>query len=452
MEEVPINLTQQYNTAAPRYTSYPTVPYWDNENWQQSTWLNAIKLAGQPKQQAVSLYVHLPFCEEMCTYCGCHTRITKNHAVELPYIDLLIKEWDLYKRALNRPIHLKEIHLGGGTPTFFSATNLRHLIENLLEGVIVDPEPIFSFEAHPANTSFAHLSVLYELGFTRLSLGIQDFDPQVQAIIHRRQSPADVIRIVQDARYIGYRSINFDLIYGLPLQTKKGIVETAEIALAMKPDRISFYSYAHVPWVKPSQRKFSEKDLPQGEEKLALYLAVKERIKEAGYHDIGLDHFALPTDSLYHAYREGHLHRNFMGYSELQSELLIGLGVSSISDAGTAFSQNVKKMEEYQQLIEAGKLPLLKGHALTEEDLQLRKHILHIMCKGYTQWQRHDPMMEKIYPRLEPLEEDGLIDLSHQHLEVTPIGKSFLRNICMAFDERLHSGKDKEPFLFSKAI
>lgn len=449
-------MIRKYNVAAPRYTSYPTVPFWDQQAWSPKKWVDLVEeVHRESPNKEISLYIHLPFCESLCTYCGCNTRITKNHDVEAPYIDALLKEWALYKKHLGQDITLSDIHLGGGTPTFFNPENLARLIQGITKGCNISENAEFSFEAHPANTTKEHLATLYHLGFRRLSLGIQDFDPKVQEVINRKQSPADVIRVMHQARRIGFTSINFDLIYGLPLQSLFNIKDTINMALTMNPDRISFYSYAHVPWIKPGQRKFTELDLPDNEEKLRLYETGKKLILETGYEDIGMDHFALPTDGLSIAAKKGKLHRNFMGYTDRHSPLLIGLGVSSISDAWKGFAQNVKKVEDYIDLVSKGDIPVCKGHILTEQDLVLRQYILDIMCKGHTLLPKKNNEYASISKRLQPLVEDGMITIKHGLLLVSPLGKSFLRNICMAFDERWASQQEsdasKSP-IFSKSV
>ena len=250
-------LIDKYNVAAPRYTSYPTVPYWNKEPFDKQLWAKHVRSAFEVsnKKDGISVYIHLPFCENLCTYCGCNTRITKNHAVEQPYIEALLIEWAMYCHMFtDRPI-LREIHLGGGTPTFFSPENLKRLIKSILADADVHPEADFGFEGHPANTTYEHLKVLYELGFRRLSLGIQDFDPKVQFIINRIQTFEQVKEVTEQARQIGYTSINYDLIYGLPLQTIESLTDTVEKVNLLMPDRIAFYSYAHVPWIKPGQRR-----------------------------------------------------------------------------------------------------------------------------------------------------------------------------------------------------
>lgn len=446
-------LINKYNVAAPRYTSYPTVPFWENDNFKEQDWkIRVEENFKQSKNNGISIYVHLPYCESLCTYCGCNTRITKNHQVEDPYITSLLKEWEMYKNILgNENLKIAEIHLGGGTPTFFQAENLKRLIDGLLDGNDKTADASFSFEAHPANTTYDHLKTLYDLGFKRLSLGIQDFDEKVQFIINRHQTVEDVARVMDDARNIGYESINFDLIYGLPLQTAESVRMTIEHSLILNPDRISFYSYAHVPWIKPGQRRFTEHDLPVGEEKLNLYKLGKQMIQEAGFKDVGMDHFAKPDDALYIASTDGTLHRNFMGYADRYTPLLIGLGVSSISDAWTAFAQNVKTVEEYHKLINEGKLPVVKGHLLNEEDILVRQYILDMMCRGKVVLQENAAVNQGILDRLIPLMEDDLVIHDGKTIQITEVGKSFLRNVCMAFDVRLQRTKEREN-LFSQAI
>ncbi len=437
-----MNLIKKYNVAGPRYTSYPTVPYWDTTPPTIEQWTNIVKRSFDETNQkdGIALYIHLPFCESLCTYCGCNTRITVNHNVESPYIDAVLKEWKMYQTIFGTKPRLKEIHLGGGTPTFFSPDNLKKLINGILENSEVCEEAEFSFEAHPNNTTKEHLKALYSVGFRRLSLGIQDFDPKVQEIVNRIQPFESVEKVVNAAREIGYESINFDLIYGLPLQTRKSVIDTINKVNILKPDRIAFYSYAHIPWVKPGQRKFTEADLPIDEEKRALYEIGKEKFSENEYVEIGMDHFSLKSDTLYKAAEKGKLHRNFMGYTHSYTQLMIGLGVSSIGDTWYAYAQNVKKVEEYYELINKGQLPIFKGHLLNEEDLIVRKHILNIMCKFETSWEQKEMQCEAVYNAIEKLEEmekDNLIELNPFHLKVKKSARPFVRNICMAFDARL---------------
>lgn len=448
-------IAHKYNVAAPRYTSYPTVPYWDLAAFNVEGWQAAVQETFQASnlENGISLYIHLPFCESLCTYCGCNTRITRNHGVEVPYITAVLKEWAMYVALFDEKPVIRELHLGGGTPTFFSAANLEMLISGIMKLATRHPEAEFSFEAHPANTTKLHLERLNALGFKRLSLGIQDFNPQVQLAINRIQSVEDVRVATEMARLAGYYSINYDLIYGLPKQDLDGLMQTIQEVVSLKPDRIAFYSYAHVPWVKKGQRHFSEVDLPSPAEKQQLYEEGRRLLKAAGYIEVGMDHFTLESDSLYLAGQDNTLHRNFMGYTHQYSKLMIGLGVSAISDTWNAFGQNVKVVEEYLDLIAKNELPVFKGHLLTDTDLVIRRHIINIMCKGYTTWHQIEESnlaFQQGIERMQDLVEDGLVTLAEYELKVTAKGKRYLRNICMALDARLYANAP-ETQLFSLA-
>jgi len=453
---IPIKLLQKYNVAVPRYTSYPTVPYW-NEHMDIPEWRKVVvrQAAAANNTEGISLYIHLPFCESLCTYCGCNKKITTNHAVEEEYIQTIFQEWKLYRELMDdRPV-IRELHLGGGTPTFFSPENLKRLLAEVLNNTIIHPHHEFSFEGHPNNTTSEHLQTLFDLGFRRVSYGVQDHNLQVQQIINRVQPFDNVKKAVETARQIGYTSINFDLIYGLPLQTKESIIDTIEQSISLQPDRIAFYSYAHVPWTSKAQRLFNEQDLPSPELKMELYRIGKQLFMENGYCDIGMDHFALPGDELYKAWKEGRLHRNFMGYTTQHTNMLIGLGVSSISDAGVAFAQNHKTLGEYYQTLEQGDLPVTKGYFLDEEDLAFRKYILDISCNAATTFNAKDAALLKGYAfdELKKLESDHLITFSNDHVNVTELGRHFIRNICKAFDlHLLRSEEKKESKQFSKAV
>lgn len=434
-------LIEKYNVAAPRYTSYPTVPYWDN-NLNEEKWINHIKNAFiKHNEKGISLYIHLPYCESLCTYCACNTRITVNHKVELPYIETLLKEWQLYLVQFpNKPL-IKEIHLGGGTPTFFSSENLSYLLKSILSTVDVCSKPDFSFEGHPSNTKKEHLQALYNLGFKRVSFGIQDFDEKVQDTINRYQSFEEVEKVMDDAREIGYTSINVDLVYGLPYQTINSIKNTITKIISLHPERIAFYSYAHVPWLKPGQRKYEEKDLPTNTYKRNLYEAGKELFINAGYSDIGMDHFALKNDALFTAFNNGSLHRNFMGYTTNTTKLLIGLGCSSISDSWDAFAQNIKSVEEYQKSVEQGHFPIFKGHSLSEEDLAIRQHILNLMCKHQT---FIDSNYTDVKDKFIEFIKADLLEVIDNKIQIKEAGKPFLRNICLAFDKQYWKNVPKE--------
>lgn len=430
------NLLEKYNIAAPRYTSYPTVPYWQTEKPQNVLWIENVQNTFA-KNPEISLYIHLPFCENLCTYCGCNKRITKNHKVETPYMNAVLKEWQMYLDVLpSKPI-LKEIHLGGGTPTFFQTENLRILLGQIIDSAIVPEDHEFGLEVHPNTTSVYQLQVLRELGFDRVSIGVQDFDENILKTIHRFQTTKQVRNLTIAAREMGYKSINYDLIFGLPKQKLHHILDTMNYLQELKPDRIAFYSYAHVPWKSKSQRGYSEADLPTGKEKRELYEVGKAELKKLGYVEIGMDHFALKSDDLYKAFEAQTMHRNFMGYTPFHTDLLIGLGTSAISDAWTAFAQNEKTVEDYQYRVEAGELPFFRGHLLTEEDAIIRKHILDLMCHFNTTWSEPNSILADAIIRLSPMVEDNLVEVTTNSIRVTKLGEPFVRNVCMALDARL---------------
>jgi oxygen-independent coproporphyrinogen-3 oxidase len=437
------SLIQKYNVPGPRYTSYPTVPYWDDDNFSNEIWVNTLKKSflESNSKEGISLYIHLPFCESMCTFCGCNKRITKNHEVEHPYIEAVLKEWVLYCKILEETPIIKEIHLGGGTPTFFSTKNLEDLINGIFSYAKKAETYEFSFEGHPNNTTRAHLQKLYDLGFRRVSFGVQDYSEKVQKAIHREQSFHNVAKVTFWAKEIGYTSIGHDLIFGLPFQEVEDVIDTIEKTKSLQPDRLAFYSYAHVPWIKGNgQRGFKDEDVPKDDTKRKLYEIGKQLLFENDYYEIGMDHFALKTDSLYDAFNTNSLHRNFMGYSASKTQVMIGLGVSSISDSWYSFAQNVKNLEDYYQLLEWDKLPILKGHLLTNEDLIIRKHILNLMCQFNTSWSDSKDYLAdipEIIQQLQEMEKDGLLHIESNGIIVTEAGKPFVRNICMAFDLRL---------------
>lgn len=451
-----ISLIQKYNIPGPRYTSYPTVPFWDEKGIELEDWKSTVKKSFDESNDAegISLYIHLPFCESLCTFCACHKKITKRHEVEQPYIETVLKEWDLYCDLLGKRPKIREIHLGGGTPTFFSSENLKILIEGVFKRADKFEVFDFSYEGHPNHTSEEQLQTLYDLGSRRNSFGIQDYDPVVQKAIHRIQSFEQVKKVHDLSQKIGYESISHDLIFGLPFQTEESIRNTIKNTIALKPDRIAYYSYAHVPWIKGvGQRGFDEHDLPQDHEKRYLYELGKQLFFENGYVEIGMDHFALPTDTLYKALESKKLHRNFMGYSAGKTALMIGLGMSSISDSWYSFAQNEKSIVDYTTKVNAGILPIFRGHLLTENDLIIRKHILNLMCNLETSWNigPESNIKDDIIERLSTIIEDGLIELTDDKIIVKEEGRMFVRNICMAFDLRLIENKP-ETRIFSMTI
>ncbi len=446
-------LIRKYNVPGPRYTSYPTVPFWDKAGISSEDWESTlISSFVESFDEGISLYIHLPFCESLCTFCGCHKKITKRHEVEDPYIQTVLKEWQLYLEFLPVTPQIREIHFGGGTPTFFSAKNLERLISGILDRAELTNDFEFSFEGHPNNTTKEHLQTLYDLGFSRVSYGVQDYDPQVQFAINRIQPFENVKRVHEWSREIGYTSINHDLVFGLPHQNLDGIRHTIEKTNELKPDRIAFYSYAHVPWIKGTgQRGFDEKDLPKDDEKRALYELGKQMFYDNEYVEIGMDHFALKTDALYSALKTKTLHRNFMGYTAGATKVMIGLGMSAISDSWYSFAQNEKDLKDYQMRVERGEIPVFRGHVLSNEDLLIREQILNIMCNFETEFEGDSQQFIQIKNELKELESDGLVEIADKKVKVTEAGIPFVRNVCMAFDLKLHQTRPREK-LFSQTV
>ena len=454
MDNSILPLLKKYDVPTPRYTSYPTVPYWDFSSIDDNKWKQSVIDTFKSENGELCIYIHLPFCENLCTFCACTKRITKNHKVEDPYITTVLKEWKMYRSLLPFPPKIKEIHLGGGTPTFFSPDNLVELINGITEDAIVNDDKEFSIEVHPNYTTEEHLKQLSEIGFNRISIGVQDFDPRIQFVINRIQSYEKTKEVVDWARKYNYTSINIDLIYGLPHQTTDSVVYTIDLIKTLMPDRIAFYSYAHVPWKSKAQRRYTEADLPSASEKWAIYHHGREMLEEAGFKSIGMDHFALPNDKLFNAAENGSLYRNFMGYTTTSSKLIIGLGASSISASKNAFAQNEKVVEAYEEKINAGILPLINGHMLSEEDLIIQNNIHELMCQGRTMLNASlldADFLATAFSKLKRLEEDRLVEVMGNVIFVTAKGNLFIRNICAAIDAQLYNNQLSMQ-TFSKAI
>ena len=432
------DLFAKYDVPAPRYTSYPTVPYW-TDNPSTDFWLEELRKAFAVDTMTWSVYLHIPFCETLCTFCGCNTSITKDHSREEPYVGLIHKEWNAYLKAIpqmaERPI--VQFHLGGGTPTFLSPMNLRRLLEPMLAGMKTDSTHFEgAIEVDPRRTTRDQLVVLRELGFTRVSMGVQDFNPEVQRLVNRKQPRELTETLTRQARELGFESVNFDLIYGLPRQTPESIAEMARVTLELRPDRIALYSFAMVPWIKPAQRLFKDEDLPTGADKRRLYEISREILLSGGYREIGMDHFALPDDSLSRSEQSGHLHRNFMGYADRRTDVLLGLGVSAISEAPGCFHQNEKVLPVYERRVQNGEIPTFRGHILSANDRLRREQILRFM----TRWEvelESDAQVEDVGTFLRSLIDDGLVRIEGRTLRLSEQGRPFLRNACMALDDRL---------------
>lgn len=446
-------LLAKYDIPAPRYTSYPTVPYWtDNPTPEQ--WLEEIRRTfAKDPNTAWSMYIHIPFCESLCTFCGCNTFITRNHDNETSYTKALHAEWNSYVQEVPalKEAPLRQIHLGGGTPTFFSGENLKNLLRPILAMVNIDPAHFEgSIEVGPRITKREHLDALRELGFQRISMGVQDFNPEVQHLINRIQ-PYEMTRdLTLLAREVGFESVNYDLIYGLPAQTPESFRKTAETTIELRPDRIALYSFAFVPWIKKAHRLFTEDDLPKGADKRVLYEIARDLFLKAGYVELGLDHFALPDDNLYLAYERGELHRNFMGYTDMRTDVLLGLGVSSISETPTCFHQNDKQINDYKKRVLAGEIPTLRGHLLSEEDMQQREQILQFMTQQRVVL-ADEAQAEDVRAYLDELIQDGLVEIDGLEMRLTERGRPFLRNAAMALDMRLRRNKP-DTRVFSQAV
>ncbi|MCG6169842.1 oxygen-independent coproporphyrinogen III oxidase [Leptospira sanjuanensis] len=443
-------LIAKYDIPAPRYTSYPTVPYW-SENPSTEEWLDKVRNRLTPENSSLALYLHLPFCETLCSFCGCNTSITKNHSVEEPYIDAILAEFSNYLKEVPEigQRELKELHLGGGTPTYLAEKNLELLLDSILKKMNVVSAPEFSLEVDPRRTRDTQLKLLHDFGFRRVSLGVQDFDPEVQRLINRTQPFEMTERITDLSRKLGYTSVNFDLIYGLPQQNLESMKHTVRKTLELRPDRIAFYSYAHVPWIKAAQRLFTEADLPSGSEKRELYEVSRELFLKAGYIEIGMDHFALESDSLSEAAKNGTLHRNFMGYTTRTTDMLLGLGVSAISDSWDCFHQNEKIVKKYQKRIREDRFATLRGHKLDGEDLIQRSLILQLSTTGKVIVP--EQILQDVRLYLASMEDDTLIRWEGNLLSLTEKGWPFLRNVCTGLDLRLRR-KSPESRVFSRSI
>lgn len=444
-------LYRKYDIPVPRYTSYPTVPFW-SQTPSYDEWIKHLNLALGKDQSSWSLYVHLPYCETLCTFCGCNTSITKDHSKEKPYVDLVLKELDLYLQNVPglKAKPLKQIHFGGGSPTFFSAEVLGNLVDEIDKRVVRQKEHFEgAIEVDPRRTKIQHLQELRQRGFNRISLGVQDFDPEVQRLVNRIQPFEQTKQVTDWARQLGYDSINFDLIYGLAKQTPESILKSAELTISLKPDRIALYSLAIVPWIKPAQRLFKDEDLPKGEDKRKLYEVARLILTQSGYIEIGMDHFALSTDALYEKTKAKTLHRNFMGYTDQKTDILLGLGVSSISETSDSFHQNEKVLNVYEQKITKGELPTFRGHVLTEEDKSQREKILKFMTQFEIELSAQEKSQAQIF--LKEMIADQLVELDGSCLRLTERGKPFLRNAALFFDVRLQRSQPQTR-IFSSSI
>jgi oxygen-independent coproporphyrinogen III oxidase len=448
---------EKYNRPGPRYTSYPTAPVWQDDFGPDDLehYSKTADVAGTP----VSLYMHLPFCESLCLFCACNVVITKDHGVAPPYIQILEREIEHVSRFVSRERPVVQFHWGGGTPTYLTPEQMEGLFRFTAERFSFAPDAEIGIEIDPRVTSLAHLETLRRLGFNRLSMGIQDFHPEVQEAIHRIQ-PLEMTRdLIEAARRLGFDSINVDLIYGLPLQTAERFAHTVEQVVALSPDRVAMFSYAHVPWLRKQQGALATK-LPEGMEKFRIFRAGLEHFLHAGYDYIGMDHFARPSDELAVAQRNRTLHRNFQGYTTKAGADLYGMGVSAISSIGACYAQNDRDVAPYRDRVERRGLATMRGYRLTAEDLLRRAVISRILChaalhKSEIEQEfgiRFDQTFAPELARLEPFVLDGLVRLEGDVLRTTLLGRIFIRNIAMIFDPYLEKQKLESRPLFSKTL
>ena len=454
------DLLTRFDVPGPRYTSYPTADRFV-EAFSQADLHQALDLRNQglgQKNRPLSIYVHIPFCESLCYYCACNKIITKHHEKAEPYLRYLAKEIELYTSSIGMGQTVSQLHLGGGTPTFLSNDELRELMSMLKRSFSFVAGGEYSVEVDPRTVDETRLALLFELGFNRLSFGVQDFDPEVQKAVHRIQPAQQVFDLVASARKIGFESINVDLIYGLPKQTPESFDRTLKQINELRPDRIALYAYAHLPERFKPQRRILAAELPAPSSKIAMLSRSMDALMNASYVYVGMDHFALPDDALAVAKRQGRLHRNFQGYSTQPDCDLIGLGISAIGRMGGTYSQNAKTMEEYVDMLDHGQLPIVKGLALSRDDLIRRSWIMAIMCQGHVQYEAFNEAWlidaKKYFAaeieQLNSLQAQGLVELTNGGLQVTPMGWFFVRGVAMVFDKYLQA--DRNRTRFSKII
>ncbi len=452
------NLIRQFDRAGPRYTSYPTadrfVEAFDGDAYRRALEERDIGSLARP----LSLYVHLPFCNTICYYCACNKIITKDHGRSSKYLRYLVREMALVEEALGARQRIEQLHWGGGTPTFLNQEELHELMQGIRSHFVLDPQAECSIEVDPRSADAKTVRVLAEIGFNRISVGVQDFDPDVQRAVNRVQSYEQTAAVVEAARAAGFRSVNVDLIYGLPKQDTRSFHETINKVLVLNPDRIALYNYAHLPTVFKPQRRINESEMPSAETRLELMLLAIRSLTLGGFRYIGMDHFAKPDDDLAVAQRLGTLHRNFQGYTTRPECDLVGLGVSAIGAVGPAYVQNVKTLDEYYDRLDQRKFPVMRGIELTKDDLVRRAIIQQLMCSfevsieaieiahliDFTRYFAVEQQELREYAQI------GLVELDDEWITVTPRGRFLVRAVCMIFDYHLRTAQARARY--SKVI
>lgn len=450
-------ILQRYNVAGPRYTSYPTAPEW-NDQFGPADYRKALRASNDASPlRPLSLYMHLPFCDRLCLFCGCNVVINRNHDVLVPYLEKLRWEIDRTARELDRSRPVVQFHWGGGSPTYLNPAQMTELFSFTRERFTFDPNAEIGVEVDPRTTTEAHLVALRTLGFNRISIGIQDFNPEVQKAVRRIQPFAETREMFERCRALGFESINVDLIYGLPMQTPETFVDSVDKTISLRPDRVAMFSYAHVPWLKKQQGALT-KLAPQGMDKFRIFRTGIERFTEAGYLYIGMDHFARPSDELCRAQASRTLHRNFQGYTTKAGADLVAMGVSSISGLERVYAQNSRDLKSYYEAADRDELPIMRGTTLTDDDVIRRAVISRLLCHCVLHTDeietefgiRFDEYFAEEQPRLKTLESDGLLTLTPGIISITQLGRIFIRNAGMVFDKYLRAPKDKP--VFSKTL
>jgi len=458
-ETVALDLLRRYDRPGPRYTSYPTAVEF-HDGFGADSYATHLAAAARRCDAPLSLYVHLPFCESRCAFCACSVIVTRKRHVAEQYLSYLFREIRMVAEALGGRRDVVQYHWGGGTPSYLSADQMRALHAEMRRHFSIDPAGELALEVDPRVTSGEQLETLRALGFNRLSLGVQDFDPNVQRAINRIQGVEATRRLIAHARRLGFASINVDLIYGLPRQDVDSFTRTIDTVIDMRPDRVAAYSFAHVPWIRAHQKLLDVEQLPSPDRKLQLFVAARARFIAAGYRPIGMDHFALPEDELARAAEAGTLHRNFMGYTTRPAPDMIGFGVSAIGDVAGAFAQNTKKLSTYYRALDALRLPVERGYVLDEDDVVRRHVVTELMCNLRLDTRATARRFDIDFDTYFALERRELAEGPMAHgflqddggvLRVTPAGRLFVRNICMIFDRHLRERRGAAP-VFSRTV
>jgi oxygen-independent coproporphyrinogen III oxidase len=458
--KITVDLLQKYDRPGPRYTSYPTAVEF-TESFGAGDYAARL-VEANAVAAPLSLYAHLPFCEHRCTFCGCHVVITRDDEVVRRYLGYLHREIDMLAAHLPERRRVSQYHWGGGTPTHLTPVEMEALHRKMTEHFVIEPDAEVAIEVDPRVTSVEQIDLLRTLGFNRLSMGVQDFDPEVQAAVDRNQTEAQTRDMYDLGRRKGFASINIDLIYGLPMQTPPKFGRTVDAVIGMRPDRVALYSYAHVPWIRAQQKWIDPKDLPSPEDKLALFVDARDRFLAAGYVEIGMDHFAVPGDELAEARQRRKLHRNFMGYTVKMGSDMVAVGISGIGDVRGAFAQNEKKLSRYYEELDGGRFPVERGYALDRDDLIRRETITRLMCNLWLDVPAIERQFGIVFAdyfaaeiaelsRPEGLVDAGFVVIAPDHIEVAGLGRFFVRNVAMVFDRYLKSKAGDKP-VFSRTV